>query len=353
MKFLAITLTTSHALPFSELFMSFNSLPVQTNKEDPLMLSRPFFRLPVTRAFTTSAVRCHTGPTTGATKDELAHFAQLADTWWDVEGSQRILHKMNLLRMDFIQQTLKNNWKTVPNSNFDKSATDDEFCVPGFNLDLFPKDSEIRRKSQQRVEQETQKLFTSAKFEVLDIGCGGGIVAECLARQPYTSRVRGIDLSPDVLEVAQAHRNTDPVLIKKLDYRLIELEKLKENNEQYDIITMFEMLEHVPYPSEVLKEALNLLKPGGMLFLSTINRTFVSYFTTIFMGEEVLKIVPKGTHTFSKYINESELRSWFEKHPDCDVLASEGCVYIPGVGWKITGPVQMGNYLMSVRKRAK
>ncbi|KAF5097992.1 hypothetical protein D0Z00_002207 [Geotrichum galactomycetum] len=316
------------------------------------MFARRLIRLPSIRAFSISATCRHTGPTTGASSDELAHFAELADTWWDVGGSQRILHKMNLLRMDFIQQTLRNNWKTVPNSNFEKSTTDDGFLVPGFSLDLFPRDSEIRRKSQQRAEQETQQLFSSAKFEVLDVGCGGGIVAECLARQPYTSRVRGIDLSPDVLKVAQAHRETDPILVKKLDYRLIELEKLKENNEQYDIITMFEMLEHVPYPSEVLKEALNLLKPGGLLFLSTINRTFVSYFTTIFMGEDVLKVVPKGTHTLSKYINEHELRAWFGKRSDCDVLASEGCLYIPGVGWKISGPVQMGNYLMSVRKRA-
>lgn len=300
--------------------------------------------------FSTTPRLCHQAPsTTGATSEELAHFAQLADSWWDVQGPQRILHKMNLLRMDFIQKMLKNNWPSIPNSNYVEGQEPSSF-VPGYSSDLLPS-QELKDEVHRKISAHDEQLFTKPQFEVLDVGCGGGIVAECLARQSFTRRVRGIDLSPDVLEVAEKHRKTDPVLVKKLDYRLIELGKLKENNEQYDMITMFEMLEHVPYPSEVLKEALDLLKPGGLLFMSTINRTAVSYFTTIFMGEDVLKVVPKGTHTLSKYINESELREWFEARKDCDVLSSEGCLYIPAYGWKLTGPVQMGNYLMAVRKR--
>lgn len=304
------------------------------------------------RLFSTVPQVCHQAngfqSTTGATSDELKHFAELADSWWDVEGPQRILHKMNLLRMDFIQRMLKTNWPTVPNSNYVPEPVNG--FVPGYSLDLLPS-QELKSEVTNRINAHDNKLFTEPSFEVLDVGCGGGIVAECLARQSFTKRVRGIDLSSDVLAFAEKHRKTDPVLMKKLDYRLIELEKLKQYNEQYDMITMFEMLEHVPYPSEVLKEALDILKPGGLMFMSTINRTMVSYFTTIFMGEDVLKVVPKGTHTLSKYINEAELREWFENRNDCDVLASEGCLYIPAYGWKSTGPVQMGNYLMAVRKR--
>lgn len=309
-------------------------------------------RVQTARAFSVSARVAHQipGSTTGATSDELAHFAELADSWWDVEGPQRILHKMNLLRVDFIQSMLKNNWTTMPNNNHKAAESDASTFVPGYSTDLLPS-QELKAKVSKTIEAHEEKLFNGPQFEVLDVGCGGGIVAECLARQSFTKRVRGIDLSPDVLAVAEKHRKTDPVLVKKLDYRLIELGKLKENNEKYDIITMFEMLEHVPYPSEVLKEALDILKPGGLLFMSTINRTPVSYFTTIFMGEDVLKVVPKGTHTYSKYINESELREWFENRDDCDVLSSEGCLYIPAYGWKMTGPVQMGNYLMAVRKK--
>lgn len=316
--------------------------------ESLLMLSR----VQMTRSFSVSARVAHQipGSTTGATSDELAHFAELADSWWDVEGPQRILHKMNLLRVDFIQSMLKNNWTSMGNSNHKATESNGSTFVPGYSTELLPS-QELKAEVRKAIEAHEEKLFNGPQFEVLDVGCGGGIVAECLARQSFTKRVRGIDLSPDVLAVAEKHRKTDPVLVKKLDYRLIELGKLKENNEQYDMITMFEMLEHVPYPSEVLKEALDILKPGGLLFLSTINRTPVSYFTTIFMGEDVLQMVPKGTHTYSKYINETELREWFESRNDCDVLSSQGCLYIPAYGWKMTGPVQMGNYLMAVRKK--
>lgn len=304
------------------------------------------------RCLSSTPVVCHQSPqsTTGATTDELAHFAELADSWWDVEGPQRILHKMNLLRMDFIQRMLKANWTTMPNSNFVATEPKPGQFVPGYSLDLLPS-QKLKADASKLINAHSEELSRKAQFEVLDVGCGGGIVAECLARQSFTKRVRGIDLSPDVLAFAEKHRKGDPALAKKLDYRLIELGQLKEKSEKYDMITMFELLEHVPYPSEVLNEALDLLKPGGLMFLSTINRTPVSYFTTIFMGEDVLKVVPKGTHTLSKYINESEMREWFDNRTDSDVLSSEGCLYIPAYGWTSAGPVSMGNYLMAVRKR--
>lgn len=291
---------------------------------------------------------------TGTTSDELTHFAELADSWWDVNGPQRILHKMNLLRLDFIFTMLKSNWSEIPHSNASIEDSKKEF-LPGYSFDLLPNE-ELKKKFTSKVQTHEQKLFnnegTGPQFEVLDVGCGGGILSECLARLPFTKKVRGIDLSPDVLAVAEAHRQKDPKLLNKLDYRLKELGSLDKSEEQFDIITLFEVLEHVEYPAEVLNQALERLRPGGWMFMSTINRTAVSYFTTIFVGEHLLNIVPKGTHTLSKYINESELREWFNNRSDCDVISSEGCLYIPAYGWKMTGSVQMGNYFMAVRKRS-
>ncbi|VVT50386.1 uncharacterized protein SAPINGB_P002737 [Magnusiomyces paraingens] len=284
---------------------------------------------------------------TGTTSDELSHFAQLADSWWDVNGPQRILHKMNLLRLDFIFNMLKANWDEIPNSNYKQSEK--EF-IPGYSFELLPTE-ELKKHFSDKVSFHESQLFKVPQFEVLDVGCGGGILSECLARLPFTKKVRGIDLSPDVLAVAEAHKKKDPLLADKLDYRLAELGSLDKTKEQYDIITLFEVLEHVEYPSEVLSQAIDRLKPGGWMFLSTINRTPISYFTTIFVGEHLLNIVPKGTHTLSKYINESELREWFNNRQDCDVISSEGCLYIPAYGWKLTGSPNVGNYFMAIRKR--
>lgn len=296
-------------------------------------------------------IRFHSS-NTGTTSDELSHFAQLADSWWDVNGPQRILHKMNLLRLDFIFNMLKSNWSEMPNSNADKMGVKKEF-IPGYSFDLLPEN--VKEHYTEKVQAYEQSLLGKTKgagpqFEVLDVGCGGGILSECLARLPFTKRVRGIDLSPDVLAVAEAHRQKDPKLAHKLDYRLCELGSLDKSKEQYDMITLFEVLEHVEYPAEVLNQALDRLRPGGWMFMSTINRTPISYFTTIFVGEDLLNIVPKGTHHLSKYINESELREWFDQRSDCDVISSEGCLYIPAYGWKMVGSPHMGNYFMAVRK---
>jgi polyprenyldihydroxybenzoate methyltransferase / 3-demethylubiquinol 3-O-methyltransferase len=138
------------------------------------------------------------------------------------------------------------------------------------------------------------------------------------------------------------------MLANKLDYKLQGIEDVQET---FDMITMFEMLEHVPDPSGVLGKAVKLLNPGGYLFLSTINRTPVSWFTTIFMGEQVLKIVPSGTHTWSKYINEYELREWVKDQNEIEFVRSDGCLYVPGNGWRLTENKSIGNYFMALRRR--
>ena len=276
---------------------------------------------------------------TAASPDEVKHFQELAPTWWDTNGSQRILHKMNLARMDFIRDTLSDSIK----------VKDPDTFIPGYNYkEFFPEgvSHTVEMELKQKLSEELQKK----QYNVLDIGCGGGILAESMARQPFVKHVLGIDLTEDCINVAIHHATLDPVLAGKVSYEGIALEDVKAKD--YDIVTCFEMLEHVDKPSDILQHAWKRLAPNGVLFLSTINRDLVSWFTTIFMGETVLKIVPEGTHHLSKYINSSEIVEWFDKkHPrDHKLLNLKGTMYIPTQGWVNHDCTNVGNYFMAVKK---
>lgn len=286
----------------------------------------------------------HSNKKTSTSQDEMDHFNQLASSWWDVQGPQRILHKMNLLRMDFIQQTVRNSF----NLNADVKDENDKIYIPGYNLALLPKQISDEIVKEQELKRDSI-LNSLPKFKALDIGCGGGILTESLSRLPYIESVRGLDLSEDVLEAAKLHKSLDPVADKKISYELKPIEDLAKD-ELYDIVTMFEMLEHVDYPSEVLDNALRHVKPGGWLFISTINRDFISWFTTIFMGETVLKIVPSGTHHLEKYINQTEIQDWFKSKPAFEIVESKGCFYFPFCGWSFTSNPNVGNYFMAIRR---
>lgn len=264
--------------------------------------------------------------------EELAHFAKLASSWWDADGPQRILHKMNLMRMDFILETLQ---------KYNSSA-------PGYSSDLLPSAYRPRYNPPDRL-------------SILDVGCGGGLLSESLARSRLAKDigVLGIDVTPEVIAVAKAHQALDPALHSRLEYANASVEDLDPNIE-VDILTMFEVLEHVDNPSELLHNSLKHVKKGGWAFFSTINRTLLAYLSTIFMGEYVLKIVPKGTHTLNKYINEYEMRKFIEKLPDWQFARSQGCIYVPTQDWvrfDDSTPVlgctigkSGGNYLMAAYK---
>jgi len=311
---------------------------------------RPFRAASATRArrFGVAALRANSTKATSINRDEMAHFNQLASSWWDVNGPQRILHKMNLLRMDFIHSTITSHLKL--NS---PDSPDDDVYIPPYSVDLLPRD--VRTRVLQEQEERRTELLSQNKLSVLDVGCGGGILSESMARLYFVDNVTGIDLSPDVVEAAKLHRAKDPILEKsnKLDYQLVALEDL-DVEKKYDIVTMFEMLEHVDYPSQVLTEGLERVRPGGWLFLSTINRDFVSWFTTIFMGEHLLRIVPVGTHTLGKYINQKEIAEWLkqdgERSHQYKVVDARGCVYLPACGWKFTDSPNIGNYFMAIQR---
>ena len=247
---------------------------------------------------------------------EVSHFNNLASTWWDPHGSSRLLHQMNPLRHDFISS-----------------------CT------------------------ESPPNFNSLNYRrYLDIGCGGGIFAESAARLPRTKRVVAIDPSKQIISVAEAHARQDPLLLKpgRLEYLNKTIEDLpipQISAEQFDLVCLFEVIEHINRPAPFLNACLPFVKPGGWLIISTIARTWTSWLTTNVVAEDVVKLVPRGTHDWSKYINERELKNFFRAQDGWGRdggLKSQGCVYVPAVGWRmILGGEKWGNYFFGVRKDPK
>lgn len=184
---------------------------------------------------------------------EIAKFEELAHRWWDPHSEFKPLHEINPLRSNYI---------------------DEHSPVAGTRL--------------------------------LDVGCGGGLLCEAMAQRGAT--VSGIDMGEAPLSVAKLHQLESGV---EVDYRQSTAEALAEQEaESYDIVTCLEMLEHVPDPQSVIQACAKLVKPGGDLYFSTLNRNPKSYLFSIIGAEYVLKLLPKGTHDYSKYIKPSELAKW-------------------------------------------
>lgn len=254
--------------------------------------------------------------TSSVNASEISHFDALASTWWDPHGSSRLLHLMNPLRHDFISACWRSHSATNP--------------------------------------------IAKNSLRYLDIGCGGGIFSESAARLTTTKSVTGIDPSMQVVGVAEAHARQDPIFQEpgRLEYLNISIEDLPvpQNSEmQYDFVTLFEVIEHVDFPAAFLSYALPFVKPGGWIILSTIARTLPSWLTTKFAAEEVMKLVPRGTHEWSKYINEQELKDFFRSKDGWggeNGIRSQGVVYLPGTGWRnVTGGQRWGNYFFGARNQ--
>ncbi|RDV27311.1 bifunctional 2-polyprenyl-6-hydroxyphenol methylase/3-demethylubiquinol 3-O-methyltransferase UbiG [Alteromonas aestuariivivens] len=182
---------------------------------------------------------------------EISKFAELASRWWDPQGEFKPLHAINPLRLDFIQQ-------------------------------------------------HADGLFEK---KVLDIGCGGGILAESMARMG--AQVTGIDMAEASLEVARLHGLESGV---DVSYECSTAESFAAQHAgQFDVVTCMEMLEHVPDPGSVVQACAQLVKPGGHVFFSTLNRNIKSYLMGIVGAEYILNLVPKGTHQHERFIKPSEL----------------------------------------------
>jgi 2-polyprenyl-6-hydroxyphenyl methylase / 3-demethylubiquinone-9 3-methyltransferase len=210
--------------------------------------------------------------TLNADPQELAKFGELAHRWWDPDGEFRPLHQINPLRLDWIAGLA---------------------ALPG--------------------------------REVLDVGCGGGILAESMARRG--ANVLGIDLSTKPLKVAQLHALEAG--IDNLTYREVAVEQLAaESPERFDVVTCMEMLEHVPEPASVVRACARLVKPGGHVFFSTLNRNPKSFLFAIVGAEHVLRLLPKGTHEYARFIRPSELARQ-ARDAGLDVMQLKGMEYNP------------------------
>ncbi len=231
--------------------------------------------------------------TENADPAELAKFSDLAHRWWDTESEFRPLHQINPLRLGWI-----------------------EGLVP------------LKSK------------------RVLDIGCGGGILADAMARQG--AQVLGIDLATKALKVAQLHAleaNTQGV-----EYREISAEALAaEQPGSFDMVTCMEMLEHVPDPSSVVRACATLLKPGGQVFFSTINRNAKAFLFAIVGAEYMLNLLPRGTHEYAKFIKPSELASYC-RSAGLDLQQTRGMEYNPLTRHYWLSADTSVNYMLATQK---
>jgi 2-polyprenyl-6-hydroxyphenyl methylase/3-demethylubiquinone-9 3-methyltransferase len=224
--------------------------------------------------------------------NEIAKFEALASRWWDKESEFKPLHDINPLRLNYIDERAR---------------------LPG--------------------------------KRVLDVGCGGGILSEGLCQRG--ANVLGIDMGAAPLAVAKLHGLESGV---EVEYQKITVEALAEEQAgTFDVVTCLEMLEHVPDPSSVIKACAKLLKPGGQLFLSTINRNPKAFLFAIIGAEHVLKMLPKGTHEYKKFIKPSELSAYI-RQADLEFKDLTGMTYNPLLKqYKLARDVNV-NYLMHATK---
>ena len=233
--------------------------------------------------------------TTNADPQELAKFSELAHRWWDPESEFRPLHQINPLRLDWI-------------------------CG----------------------------LVPLAGKKVLDVGCGGGILSDAMARRG--ADVLGIDLASKPLKVAQLHAMEAGT--PSVRYREVAAEALAaESPAAFDVVTCMEMLEHVPDPSSVVRACATLVKPGGWVFFSTINRNPKSFLFAIVGAEHVLKLLPKGTHEYARFIRPSELTRWC-RDAGLDAGATRGLEYNPITRRYWLSADTSVNYMIACRKAA-
>ncbi len=226
---------------------------------------------------------------------EIEKFSQLAHKWWDPHSEFKPLHEINPLRLNYIERNAGLNGKTV-----------------------------------------------------LDVGCGGGILSESMARTG--AQVTGIDLSEKALQVAKLHLLESG---QQVDYRKVPVESLAEEcPAHYDVITCLEMLEHVPDPASVIAACAKLVKPGGWVFFSTLNRNPKSYLFAIIGAEYVLKMLPRGTHDYAKFLKPSELAQAC-RNAQLNVVDLIGMSYNPLSKVYSLGKDTDVNYMIACRRDAE
>lgn len=239
---------------------------------------------------------------------DVARFNRLGDLWWDAKGKMGILHTINPIRVDYVTQ----------------------IACHFLKKDGGPRDP--------RAERPLEGL------RLADIGCGGGILAESLAE--LGASVTGIDPAPNNIAVAARHAEKSAL---EIDYRNITAEALSELGESFDIVTALEVIEHVEGQKAFVATLASLVKPGGLLFLATIDRTMKSFALAIVGAEYVLRWVPKGTHDHDKFVRPDELSGWLRAAGMRELDRSGMSMQPLTMRWRRSRDTDV-NYLMAAKK---
>ena len=235
-------------------------------------------------------------------KEEIQKFSKLADEWWDVNGKFKPLHMFNPIRIEYISGQIKKHY------NFSKD-----------------------------------KVNFLQGLSILDIGCGGGLISEPMAR--LGGEVTGIDASEKNIQVAKIHSDENKLKIKYLNK---SPEKL-ENKEKFDIILNLEIVEHVDNVGLYIASCHNLLKDNGLMFTATLNRTFMSYLKAVIGAEYILRWLPVGTHDWNKFLKPEELEDILQKNK-FSTVDIKGLVFNPILNkWKKSSNLSV-NYIISSTK---
>jgi 2-polyprenyl-6-hydroxyphenyl methylase/3-demethylubiquinone-9 3-methyltransferase len=236
---------------------------------------------------------------------EVARFAALSSTWWDESGSMRMLHRLNPLRLGY-----------------------------------------IRARMAEQFGRDPRRLDGLAGVRILDIGCGGGILSEPLARMGAT--VVGVDPAEENIEIARQHAEEAEVTV---EYRCSTAEALADAGERFDVVLAMEVVEHVADLNLFVARAAEMVRPSGMMFAATINRTLKSFALAIVAAEYVLGWVPRGTHQWDKLVTPDEIDEAMSR-AGLDVSHSTGVIYNPlADAWRLSSDMDV-NYMMAATRAA-
>ena len=238
---------------------------------------------------------------------EVERFSALAADWWDARGPMAALHKFNPVRLAY-----------------------------------------IRDKAAERFARDTKKLDCLKGLRMLDIGCGGGILSEPLAR--LGAQMVGADPSEENIAAASVHAEQSGVAI---DYRATTAEDLAAANERFDVVLAMEVVEHVADVKAFVATCASMVKPGGLMIAATLNRTLKSFALAIVGAEYVLRWLPRGTHQWDKFVTPSELEIAFERG-GLDVIGERGVIYNPFADrWQLSSDMDVNYMLVAERSQKK